>query len=99
MPRGGSKSALPREKVEAILAAYRAGEKTTVIEMNFGLSHGHARKLARKAGLPPRPGYSKDPRQPVPLTPYEKARRGSAKLLKLLCAIHPERRPANGASS
>ena len=44
-----------------MLADYAAGEKTDVIELRHGLSRGHARKIAMRAGLPPRPIYSRKP--------------------------------------
>ena len=52
---------IPAEVRAAVLADYEAGEKTDVIELHYGLKRGHARMIAARAGLPPRPIYSRRP--------------------------------------
>lgn len=40
---------------DAVLKAYREGEKTDSIAVLYGLDRRHPRKIAKRAGLPPRP--------------------------------------------
>jgi hypothetical protein len=50
---------LPDTIRSAVIAAYRAGEKTDAIAAQFNLSRAHPRQIARQAGIPPRVQWPK----------------------------------------
>ncbi|MGW2219607.1 hypothetical protein ACWCSD_31865 [Nonomuraea sp. NPDC001684] len=56
-PRGGpSTKRIPAGTRQAIVAAYRAGEKTAALRARFGVSAQSIRNIVAEAGLPLRPG-------------------------------------------
>jgi hypothetical protein len=55
-------NSVSKEQFKAICDAYLAGEKTEVIALLHGLSKTAPRKIAKRAGLPPRPRYYRKPR-------------------------------------